>query len=135
MIACITIAPQRYQEAELQRITAEEKLQQAGNALMRFGNSLERQLPLAREVIKAWSSAQTMQPALDRLNEIVAETEKLSRESEAAGIESRKQVSLMQHYLRMRNLWFGICVVGTMLGIWLSFVGFRQWIAQPKADR
>ncbi|HWT20464.1 MAG TPA: hypothetical protein VN280_16230 [Variovorax sp.] len=133
--ASISVPLQRYQDAELQRITAEEKLQQAGYALGRFSNSLAKQVPVAKEVIKRWPSADAAQPFVGRLNELVAETEKLSREAETAVVESKKQVSLMQHYLFMKNLWFGIGMAGMLFGCWLSFVGFRQWLAQPKAER
>lgn len=133
--ASVSLPLQRYQDAELQRIDAEEKLQQAGYALERFGDSIKKQLPIANEAIKRLPSAEAAQPFIDRLNKLAVDTEKAALEAQGALIASQKQIALAQHYRFVKIVWFGIGAVSFLVGCWLIFVGIRQWIAVPKTER
>jgi hypothetical protein len=132
----ITTAIQKYEEAEVQRIEAIAKMNAIQIPARAANDLLERMIKIQRDALhgkkvtdKEYEKAKASFFALD------PDAQKYLREMDQAIIEGQKQSQLAVHRERIRNLWFGLSFAAIALGVVAAWVGFRQWLRQPKEFR
>lgn len=135
LIGSTTVPLQKYQDAEAQRIEALTRAQEVQFTYQRYANHVNRMIRLQNEAVSSGLDGPELDAAKAEVRALDPEAEKLGRETEKVIVELVKQSELAVHMGQMRNVWFGLAIVGAILGAWMSFVGFRQWISIPRHER
>ncbi len=133
-ITGVTLPLERFNEAELQRIDAVEKLQEFGYAYSDFAVKVNEGIAAHNQWIKE-PTPENAQRVADVVKANEAIVEKLERASRDALIRSKKHVDLAVHYQFIRNIWFAIGAFCVIAGVLLSYYGFRRWLREPKRSR
>lgn len=135
LIGSTTVPLQKYQDAEAQRIEAFTRAQEVQFTYKRYANHVNRMIRLQNEAVSSGLGGPELDAVKAEVRALDPEAEKLGRETEKVIVELVKQSELAVHMEQMRNAWFGLAIVGAILGAWMSFVGFRQWIGIPRHER
>jgi hypothetical protein len=135
VLASVTVPVQKYQEAESQRIEAMAKARNVMFSGRRYADEVDRMERIQKDAISRGVTGKVLEDAKTQFFALNLEAEKVGRETEAAIVELGRQAELAVHLERMRNIWLALCALGVMLGVWLMFVGFKQWLQVPKHER
>ncbi|MEJ8847007.1 hypothetical protein [Variovorax rhizosphaerae] len=129
-----TVAVERFHQAELRRIDADEKANAAKAAYARLSAAIDRQVDLSKSV-RAEANATKRAALLADFWKLNDETKLLMPAVDTAIVELKKHGDLNKHFAFMRTLWMyigGVCVV---LGTIASGLGFRSWRKQESQPR
>ena len=135
----------KYNEVELQRINTIEKMDETKYAHDRFAQSVKEEHalmdrfyeggPLGVGKLKSDISKDDFRKAAKEFYAREPEVRKLEKEMYDALIQYKKNMELTKHYENMKKLWFSIGAISLFAGSILTFIGFRQWLSQPKSSR
>ena len=141
IIFSITIPIDKYNEAELARIEANENLNKSKFAYARFAEIVREETSLfstyfdKNSKLKEGVDVEKFRNAAKDFFARAPEVRKLEREMNDSLIQSEKHLELMEHFVHIRNIWFLIGISASLLGLGLAYVGFKQWLKQPKSIR
>jgi len=125
---------QKYQDAEAQRIEAVTRTREVQFAYERYAHHVNRMIKLQNDAVSRGLGGQDLNATTAKLRELDPEAQKLGQETEKVIVELVRQAELAVHLEKIRNVWFSLSIVGAILGVWMSFVGFRQWIRVPREE-
>jgi hypothetical protein len=125
----VTYPLSKFDEAQRSLIDTQDKLTRADNAYSRFAELARVQIARREATEKAPSGSSSSVMPTDP--ELIAR----DKATEEALAQAQRQARLTGHLLLMRNIWVGIGASCVVIGLWLAFVGFRQWIRQPHETR
>ena len=135
----------KYSEAELEQINMAEKMDETKYAHDRFVQIVKEATSSMDRFYKGGScgvsglkddiSKVEFRKAYKAFLEQEPEVRKLEKEMYGALIQYKKHSKLAEHYEHMKKVWFSIGALCVLIGMNLSFIGFRQWLAQPKSSR
>lgn len=131
----VTYPIDKYHTAEIHRIVAFEKVQSFAFAYGRFAEKVNTQRDIYNSAIEKGLAREKFEPEAKRIREIEPDVKRLDSEVQNILVQSQKQVALMQHYYFIRNLWFFIGACCVLVGSFLAYLGFKQWLSQPKEER
>lgn len=130
-----TYAVSQYDKAELKRIDALEQTELFVQAYGRYAEKVNEQILLYNRMINEDLTKEKSKALIKDIFNKESDVISLNRAVQNSMVQSRKQIELMEHYYFMRNFWFVLGVACVLTGTALSFIGFRQWLAQPKLKR
>ena len=137
----VTYPIEKYNESELARINALEKMDETKFAQQRFAQKVKEEKAIMSRTFdsnglkKPNVSVEQLRKAAQDFFEREPEARKLEKEMNDALIQYKKHSELTKHYESMKKLWFFIGALSFLIGTSLSIVGFRQWLSQPKSSR
>jgi hypothetical protein len=135
ILASVTVPVQKYQEADRQRIEAVAKARNVRLVFEPYREQVSRMERIQKDAISSRLTGKNLEDAKNQFFAINIEAEKLERETNAAILEMSREIDVALHLERMRNIWLALCALGVLLGSWLMFVGFKQWLRLPKHER
>ncbi len=137
----VTYPIEKYNESELARIDALEKMDETKFAQERFAQKVKEEKTIMSRTFdsnglkKPTVSVEQFRKEAQKFFEREPEVRKLEKEMNDALIQYKKYFELTKHYEFMKKLWFFIGALSYVVGIVLSITGFRQWLLQPKSSR
>jgi hypothetical protein len=131
----VTVPLQKYQDAELQLIEARAKLRETQNAYNRYAAQVNAMIAIYGEAAEKGGGPETTSAAREKILKLDPDATKLGREVEDVLIQVVKQIELASHLENIKTIWFAIGLLFLFGGTAIAFVGFKQWLLQPKNAR
>jgi len=131
----LSLPIQRYQEAEVQRIEALARARELQYSYTHYAAQVNSMTEIYNNAVSRDLDKAQMAEVRKKILTMNPEANNLGKETEHAIVELFKQTELAMHMEFMRNLWFAIGIVCVLSGGCLGFVGFRQWLSQPRNKR
>ena len=135
LVSSITVSLQKYEDAEIQRTETYAKLQEVQFTYSHYADHVNRMIGIRNEAISRGLKGQALAEAQEKVQALNPEAEKLGRETERVLVEMTRLVELTVQMQWMKKIWIGLGIFGSLIGIAMTYIGFRQWIRLPENER
>jgi hypothetical protein len=129
---------EKYNQAEIERINTNTKLNEAKFSIERFEAKITELKNFRLRYSDRDGNLKKNIPIEDFIlatNEILKNIPEFQKEVDSSIVSYGKQIELNEHYEFIKKVWFtlgGLCII---IGGCLAYVGFKQWLSQPKSSR
>jgi hypothetical protein len=135
-----TFSIENYSKAELMKIELQERIDETQYAHKRFAQKVKEEMASVYRFkdgngLKKGTNIDEFRKAVKAFKTQEPIVRKLEKEMNDSLIQARKYSLLVNHYQEVKKIWLLIGTACCLLGLILSYIGFKQWLAQPKSSR